>query len=439
MFQAIGVDGLDDLLAGIPAAFRLTDTLKIAGEGSEQEVRAALESLAAKNTPTGGLDSFLGAGSYRHHIPSIVPHILSRSEFYSSYTPYQAEISQGTLQAIFEYQTLICQLTGMEVANASLYDGASALAEAVLMARRISSRPRVLVSSTIHPEYRQVVETYVRNLDLELVELPWSDDGGFDREGLLARLDERTACVLLQTPNYFGVVEDLAGTGEAAHARGALFVTVNTEPVALGLLKPPGDFGADIAVGEGQSLGIPMSFGGPSLGLMATRMKYVRKMPGRLVGETVDTGGRRGFVLTLATREQHIRREKATSNICTNQGLCALAAAVTLCTLGREGLRELAELNLKKATQAKALLCEVDGVTARFSGPSFNEFVLETPMDADRLLEQLRARSILGGVAMGRDYPGLEKCLLVTVTECVTAEAVSRLADALGEILEELL
>lgn len=437
MFQTIGVDGFDDLLTSIPEEFRLAGPLRIAGEGSEQEVRAALESLAAKNTPAGRLDSFLGAGSYRHHIPSVVPHILSRSEFYSAYTPYQAEISQGTLQAVFEYQTLICQLTEMEVANASLYDGASALAEAILMARRINGRPKVLLSGSIHPEYRKVVATYVRHLDLDLVEIPWGEDGGIDHEWLLDSLDGRTTCVVVQTPNYFGIVEDLDGIGEAAHDQGALFVAVNTEAVALGLLKPPGAFGADIVVGEGQSFGIPMSFGGPCLGVMATRMKYVRKMPGRLVGETVDNAGRRGFVLTLATREPHIRREKATSNICTNQGLCALAAAITLCTLGRGGLRELAELNLNMAGHAKALLCEVPGVEARFSGPTFNEFVLETPIDTDRLLERLREKSILGGVAMGRDYPGLDKCLLVTVTECVTTEAVSRFAGALGEIVGE--
>ena len=400
---------------------------------SEAELLRELGRLAGRNATAETHSSFLGGGAYNHFIPAVVDHLISRSEFYTAYTPYQPEISQGTLQAIFEFQTLVCQLTGMDVANASMYDGASACAEGVLMAARATRRKKVVLSSALHPEYRSTVATYCRNLHLELVEAPFGADGRTEAQALEGLLDKETAAVVAGYPNFFGVIEDVASLAEAAHGAGARMVVVAQEPVALGLLKAPGELGADIVVGEGQSFGIPLSYGGPYLGFFAGRQKDVRSMPGRLVGETKDVEGRRGFVLTLATREQHIRREKATSNICSNQGLCALMATVFLSLLGKNGIRELASQNLAKAEYAKARIAEVPGFSLPFSGPSFNEFVVEAEEGADVALARLEHRGILGGIPLARFYGDMPGRFLVCVTEQNTREEIDALAKALPQ------
>ncbi|PLX75144.1 MAG: aminomethyl-transferring glycine dehydrogenase, partial [Desulfuromonas sp.] len=348
-----------------------------------------------------------------------------------AYTPYQPEISQGTLQAIFEYQTLICQLTGMDVSNASMYDGASACAEAVLMAARATRKKRVLLAASLHPEYRQTVETYCRYLGMELVDLPYAADGRADSAALASLLDDKTAAVVVGYPNFFGVVEELSSLAEAAHDKGALLVTAVAEPIALGLLKSPGEAGADIVVGEGQSFGMPVSFGGPGVGFFASRQKTVRSMPGRLVGATTDSEGKNGFVLTLATREQHIRREKATSNICSNQGMCALMANMYLCLLGKKGIREVAEQNLAKAEYAKQAITALPGFSIPFAGPTFNEFVVTCDGDLNGLLQKLEDDKILAGVAMHRFFGDMVDSFLVCVTEQHRKEDIDRLVDAL--------
>lgn len=354
MLLAIRARCVDDLFRTIPEELRLKKPLNLPTGLSEQELVAEMKKLGAKNSTVDDHISFMGAGAYNHYIPSIVNHTLLRSEFYTSYTPYQPEISQGTLQAIFEYQTLICQLTGMDVANASMYEGSSATAEAVLMAGRINNRKKVVISSALHPEYREVVSTYLKTQQVRVGEIMHCTEAGMTLpEAVEKHIDEETSCLVIQHPNFFGSLEDLKALGELAHKNGAVFIVVITEPVSLGLLKSPGELGADILVGEGQSLGNSLSFGGPYLGFFATREKYMRQMPGRLVGKTTDKGGNRGFILTLSTREQHIRREKATSNICTNEGLCALAATVYMCILGKKGMMELARLNLSKAEYLK--------------------------------------------------------------------------------------
>ncbi|MDH3686572.1 MAG: aminomethyl-transferring glycine dehydrogenase subunit GcvPA, partial [Myxococcales bacterium] len=354
MLEAIGVSDVDALFRCIPEKLRLGRALALPQAASEQEVLAELEALAANNAHSDSFDWFLGAGTYSHFVPSAVDALISRAEFYTAYTPYQPEISQGTLQAIFEWQTMITGLTGLDVANASMYDGASATAEAALMAMRVTRRTGVVVASGLHPHYRQVLDTYLAGLGAEVHTLPRTEGGGSADPAALIGND--TACVIVQQPSFLGTVEDLATLAEAAHARGALFVVAVTEALSLALLRAPGDLGADLVCGEAQSFGVPPAFGGPHLGFLAARTKHVRQLPGRLVGETVDTRGKRGFVLTLSTREQHIRRERATSNICTNQGLCLMMATVYLALLGRRGLRELAELNFSRAEYAKRKL-----------------------------------------------------------------------------------
>jgi glycine dehydrogenase subunit 1 len=361
--------------------------------------------------------------------------ITSRSEFATSYTPYQPEVSQGTLQALFEYQTLICQLTGMEIANAGVYDGASAAAEAVLMSRRIQpmSRRRVLMSRALHPHYRAVIATYLRNLeDMQLEEIPFDASGSTDVAALTGKLDSQSMCVIVGYPNFFGIIEDLAPIQSACVANATQLITVTPEPLALALLKPPGVWGADIAVGEGQSLGVPMTLGGPGYGFFAARKKFVRSLPGRLVGETVDTEGRRGFVLTLATREQHIRREKATSNICTSQTLCTLASTVFMSLLGKNGLRRLAEVNVFRAHHAQDLLVSQARLKPCFSGPFFNEFVLRAK-NLKGILQRCAAARIVPGVPLGQWYPELEDGLLVCVTEMNEREEIERLVSAIGD------
>jgi len=382
------------------------------------------------------MSGFIGAGAYYHFIPAVVSHLVSRSEFSTAYTPYQPEISQGTLQAIFEYQTLMCQLTGMEVSNASMYDGASSLAEAVLMAHRITKRRKVLLSQAVHPEYRRVIQTYIDPDQQEIILVPYQKkEGRTDEKVLLELLKEDVSAVVIQSPNFFGVIEDLQRIGEKIHDYGGLMIVGFSEAVAYGILQPPGATGADIVAGEGQSLGIPVSYGGPYLGIFATLETFVRNMPGRLVGETIDLEGKRGFVLTLATREQHIRRERATSNICTNEGLCALMATVFLSCFGKEGLKELAMMNLSKSEYAKKVISRVHGCKLNFTAPTFNEFVLRVEKEPEEVLEKLRKERILGGLALEKFYPELDHHLLVTVTEMNRKEEIDRWGEALEKAL----
>jgi glycine dehydrogenase subunit 1 len=427
MLTATGVDRVEELFETIPESVRLKAPLNIPEAASETEILNYFSSLGAKNFSNDQWESFLGAGVYNHFIPTIIDSVISRAEFYTCYTPYQPELSQGTLQAIFEFQTLICQLTGMEVANASLYDGSSALAEAVLMALRLTKRSKLLVPESLHPEYRRVLGTYVANLNTEFQDLPLVETGRLDLDHLKESLDEDCAAVIVQSPNFFGVIEEIREITRLCQEAGALSIVVVTEAISLGLLKPPGDLGADIVVGEGQSLGIPVGFGGPNLGFFATQDRYKRQMPGRLAGQTLDSQGRRGFVLTLATREQHIRREKATSNICTNQGLCALICAVFLSTLGKQGIRELAEHNLKKAFHLRKLL----GDSLEFSGNTFNEMVVRCGEDPTEINRRLLDDGIVGGLPLGRYFPDRADQMLVCVTEQNNPQKIQRLAQVL--------
>lgn len=432
MLDAIGVGSVEDLFVEVPASIRLTRPLSLPKLLSEGELLREMEKLASQNATIPRYSSFLGGGAYNHFIPAVVDHLVSRSEFYTAYTPYQPEISQGTLQAVFEYQSLICQLTGMDAANASMYDGASACAEGVLMAARATRRRKVLLSRALHPEFRTTVETYCRYLGMELVPIPFDGAGRTDAAELEKLLDKETAAVVAGYPNFFGVVEDLASIASAAHDCGAYLLAAVQEPVALGLLKSPGELGADIVVGEGQSFGIPLSFGGPYLGFFAARQKGLRSMPGRLVGETLDLNGHRGFVLTLATREQHIRREKATSNICSNEGLCALMAAIYLSLMGKQGIREVAVQNLSKAEYAKKRIADLPGFSLPFSAPTFNEFVVEAKEGAAKVLDRLETRGILGGIPMDRFFGEMSKRFLVCATEQNTREEIDALTEALA-------
>ena len=415
MLRKVGLNSLDALFSTIPEECRRTADLNLPEPLSEWELNAHMDALAGSMAVSPQYKIFLGSGSYDHYIPEAVKHLLSRSEVYTAYTPYQPEISQGTLQAIYEYQTLITRLLGMEVANASLYDGASGLAEALLMAIRTTRRNKVAISRLIHPLYRRVVQTYFAPTGCEVVELPYLPNGRTDLAGL-DNLDD-LAAVAVQSPNFFGCIEDLKNIGEKVHAdEKTLFVTCFTEPLAYGMLKSPGSCGADIACGEGQSLGIPRSFGGPGLGVFATKHKYVRNMPGRLIGQTTDKNGKRGFVLTLATREQHIRREKATSNICSNQGLCATAATMYMAFVGGTGFRELAALNHDKAHYLKSELQKA-GFTISFDSPTFNEFVVEFPAGFEATYDRLLEKKIVAGLPLVPYFPELANHYLFCVTE----------------------
>jgi glycine dehydrogenase subunit 1 len=431
MLAAVGAGNIDELFADIPPEIRCRE-LNIPLGLCEQDVRARLASLAERNSTD--LVGFLGGGFYDHFIPAALEALVSRSEFYTAYTPYQPEISQGTLQAIYEYQSAICRLTEMEVANASLYDGGTAVYEAIMMALRITRRKHILVYETVSPIYRKMVRSYTGNLGIALVEMP-SRGGLPDRKALADQIDADTAAVIVQNPNFFGCIDDLTDLAELCHARGCLLI-VSCYPISLGLLKTPGRMGADIVVGEGQSLGMPVSFGGPYLGFMATREQYVRKMPGRIVGRAVDAQGRQGFVMTLQAREQHIRREKATSNICTNEGLCALTALIYLSLLGKQGLADVARVCAEKADYARQRLLTVPGVTMRFPNRwYFNEFVLNLPMTADKVIRGLFNRGIAAGFPLGRYFPEMNNCLLIAVTEKRTKEDIDYLAHALEVIL----
>jgi glycine dehydrogenase subunit 1 len=433
MLAAIGAKSIDELFETIPEKYRLRDALKLPGPYSEAEVIQYFKDRAGENSL--GYTSFLGAGVYQHLRSVITDTILLRGEFLTSYTPYQAEISQGTLQAIFEFQTLMCQLTGQEVANASMYDGSTATTEAVLMAERLTGRSRVLVARSVHPEYREVLKTYAKNSGLRVEEIGYTKSGTVDAAAIKAALEDDVAAVVVQTPNFFGVLETLPGIAEVAHGAGALLVVAISEGVSLGAVKPPSE--ADIVAMEAQSFGLPPSYGGPFAGVIASRDKFVRQMPGRLAGQTTDSEGKRGFVLTLATREQHIRREKATSNICTNQALCALAATVHLTLLGKEGLREMAEQNVAKAQFAMAELEKIPGVRRAFEGPVFNEFTLQFPRSVRMINGDLLREKITGPLALGTAYPELTKHGLVCVTETTPRAEIERFAAALKNILSK--
>ena len=430
MLRATGHNSIEELFAQVPAELRLRGRLNLPGPLSEPELLDFFRQAASLSSRD--FVSFLGAGAYSHYRPVAIDMLLSRGEFFTAYTPYQPEIAQGTLQAMFEFQTLITQLTGMDVANASLWDGSTATTEAALMALRVTRREQVVLARTVHPEYRQVLETYVKQQGIEMREVPWSASGQIDLAQLEAAVTAHTGAVLVQSPNFFGALERTREIAAIAHRSGALLVVSISEPLSLAIVKPPSD--ADIVCGEAQSFGVPVAFGGPYVGFLATREQFVRQMPGRLVGQAQDTEGRRGFVLTLATREQHIRREKATSNICTNQSLCALAATIYLSLLGKQGLKALAEHNLAKAHYAAQQLRAVPGAAIPFSAPRFNEFVVKTPGNADEFLGELRKEKIVGGFGLERFYPELRNHLLVCATETVPKTAMDCMAKTLARV-----
>jgi glycine dehydrogenase subunit 1 len=427
MQASIGITSIDELFADIPQKFRLKQIPDIPDALSEQETIAVMSGIASKNK----LPQFTltGAGSYHHFIPAVVGHIVGRAEFYTAYTPYQAEISQGILQAIYEYQTMIAHLTGTEIANASMYDGATAMAEAAVLCAKMSNRTKIIVAHSVHPEHRQVLRTYSWANSYTVVEIPHTSSGQIDLNTLQNELDDKVAAVLVQSPNFFGVIDDVAPIVEAAHKKGALLVAGFTDGTSLGILQPAGAAGADFVVGEGQSFGNPLNYGGPYLGIFAAREKFMRRIPGRLVGATMDKNGRRGFVLTLQTREQHIRREKATSNICSNEALCALAAGVYLAALGKN-LKRLAELNINKTQYLKNKLLGLAGWKEVFSAPVYNEFVLSCP-DPKKVNEKLKKEGIIGGYELQKDYPELENTLLLCATEMVSKEDIDRVITIL--------
>ena len=430
MLGVIGASSINELFKDIPESLR-PKSFDIPSGKSEFEITQALRKLSSKNATN--LINFVGAGFYDHIIPAAVDAIVSRSEFYTAYTPYQPECSQGWLQAIYEYQTIICELTGLDVSNASLYDGGTALYEAAMMAIRLTGRNKIIMDSGINLIYRTMLYTYTSNLSVEFVEIPVVH-GQSSREELFKHLDDKTAAVIMQNPNFFGAVDDHSDVIEKVHKFGALAIA-SVYPVSLGMLKSPGEMGFDIATGEGQSLGIPLSFGGPYLGFMSVKKELVRQMPGRIVGATLDSEGKRGFVLTLQTREQHIRREKATSNICSNEALCALRAAVFVSLLGKDGLRELAEHNYRKAEFAKGVLSKIPGVEVKRSSPTFNEFTVLLPKPADEIVCQMVDKGFACGFPLGRFYKGMDNYLLVAVTEKRTKEEIMLFASSLGALL----
>ncbi|KQM13868.1 aminomethyl-transferring glycine dehydrogenase subunit GcvPA [Novosphingobium sp. Leaf2] len=438
MLETIGVAGVDDLFVDVPAAARLSGPIEgLPPHASEMAVERHMTALAAKNLSAGSVPFFLGAGAYRHHVPASVDHLIQRGEFLTAYTPYQPEIAQGTLQVLFEFQTQVARLFGTDIANASMYDGSTACWEAILMAARITRRGRTVLSGGLHPHYGEVVRTMAKFTQDDIVSLAPELVADPDDAAVITQIDADTSSVVVQYPDVLGRIPDLAAIADAAHAKGALLVVVVTEPVALGMIEAPGVLGADIVVGEGQSLGVGLQFGGPYLGLFGCREKFVRQMPGRLCGQTVDAAGKRGFVLTLSTREQHIRREKATSNICTNSGLCALAFSIHLTLLGGEGVARLAGLNHEKAQMTFDRLARIPGVSL-LNAAYFNEATVLLPRDAREVVRDLADRGILGGVSLGRLFPvadGLHNGLLVAVTETTTDDDIEAFAVALEAIL----
>jgi glycine dehydrogenase subunit 1 len=426
MLSEIGVPSIDSLFAPIPKEFRLQRDLKIPAQMSENEILDYFRARAAENGT--GFSLFLGAGAYNHYRPVVIDSLISRGEWFTSYTPYQPEIAQGTLQSIFEFQTMICELTGMEVANASMYDGSTGAAEAVMMAVRLTGRSKSVLARSVHPEYREVVRTYAQHQGMPLAEVNFTDNGRVDLAALDAAIDSDTACVLIQSPNFFGTIEDVAAVADVAHKKGALLVVSIAEALSLGIVRPPAE--ADIISMETQSFGVPLSYGGPYAGVIATKEKFVRQIPGRLVGETKDTEGRRGFVLTLSTREQHIRREKATSNICTNQALIALMVNIYMTVYGREGLKDLAKQNLAKATYARQQFAK-NGKVLFDGAPRFNEFVVQTTESSTVLSHKLAAKKIIGGFPINRFYPELGNAAVWCCTELNSKEQID---TAAGEV-----
>jgi len=438
MLGVIGADTVDDLFVDVPAEARLSGPIEgLPAHASEMAVERHMSALAAKNLSAGTAPFFIGAGAYRHHVPASVDHLIQRGEFLTAYTPYQPEIAQGTLQVLFEFQTQVARLFGTDIANASMYDGSTACWEAILMASRITRKDRAVLSSGLHPHYAEVVRTMAKFTEDDIVSLKAQLVAEADDAAVIAAIDDKTSCVVVQYPDVMGRIPDLAAIADAAHAKGALLIAVVTEPVALGMIEAPGALGADIVVGEGQSIGVGLQFGGPYLGLFGCREKFVRQMPGRLCGQTVDAEGKRGFVLTLSTREQHIRREKATSNICTNSGLCALAFSIHLTLLGGEGLAQLAAVNHDKAQAMIERLAKVPGVKV-LNDAYFNEATLVLPRDAREVVRELADRKVLGGVSLGRLFPeesDLHNGLLVTATETVTDEDIETFARELEGVL----
>lgn len=433
MLKQIGVESFEGLIQCIPDSVRLKEELKFPPPLSELQLTKLLTELSAQNKDTSQIKSFLGGGAYDHFIPAVVDHIISRSEYYTAYTPYQAEVSQGTLQTIYEFQSLICELTGMDVANASMYDGATAVAEAALLAHAETQRNEILVAGSLNPSYKEVLFTYCSSLKLK-VKTPPSKDGLIDLELVKKNISEKVACVIVQSPNFFGVIENIEEIEAKAHSVGALLVLV-CDPISLGILKTPGGYNADVAVGEGQAMGNNLSFGGAYLGYFACKRNLIRRMPGRIVGVTTDTQGRRGFVLTLQTREQHIRREKATSNICTNQALCALASCVYLSLLGKSGIRKVAELCLQKSHYALNEITKIEGFKKRFDSPFFKEFVVETPIPPKRIIRSLIKRNLFAGIDLAQFDRKLKNCLLLCVTEKRTKEEIDYLVDELRKLV----
>jgi glycine dehydrogenase subunit 1 len=433
MLSVIGVTSVEELFAPIPSELR-AKTFNIPAGMSEFETYDRMQAIAGDNSQ--GITNFIGGGFYDHIIPAVVDHLSGRAEFYTAYTPYQPECSQGTLQALFEYQTAICRLTGLDVSNASLYDGGTACAEAAMMSLRITGRNKIVVDGCVSPFSRQVLKTYLFNQDVEVVEIV-PLDGLLNRAELDRVLDDSVAAVLVQNPNFFGCIEDFTALADQVHSVGALLIG-SVYPISLGILRSPGEMGIDIAVGDGQSLGNPLSFGGPSFGFIAAKKSYIRNMPGRIIGETVDRNGKRGYVLTLQAREQHIKRHKATSNICSNQGLYALRGLIFLSSIGKGGLADMARLNRDKAEYAKAQLTRIPGVTVLQSSVTFNEFTLLLPKNADGVVAGLFEQGIAAGVPLGQYYKGLENCLVVTVTEKRTKKEIDRLAEALKTELDDV-
>ena len=435
MLDVIGATDMEDLFKSIPKEIRFSGTLDIPSALSEQEIQKYFRELAESNKYS-KMTSFLGAGLYHHFTPSHVDQLLLRSEIYTAYTPYQPEISQGTLQTIFEFQTMICMLTGMDVANASMYDGATAAAEALLMFDRIARKKnKVVISGAIHPQYIEVCDTYLNHLGVDITMLPVDENGRTDYEKAKEIIDENTAGVLIQSPNFLGVIEDVEKLSALAHEKGAMIAVSVTEALSMALVKSPGELGADVVCGDAQSFGVPVSYGGPSIGFFATNQKFVRNMPGRLVGKTTDDQDNEGFVLTLATREQHIRRAKATSNICTNQGLIMTLVTIYLASMGKVGLRKLAALNLNKAAYLRSRLTAIAGVELAYDTPSFNEFTIRLPKAADEVLEGLKEKGIVGGLALGRYNEGWKNNLLVCATELNSKEQIDDFAAALEGLI----
>ncbi|MEY8302967.1 aminomethyl-transferring glycine dehydrogenase subunit GcvPA [Anaerosalibacter bizertensis] len=434
MLESIGVNSIEGLFNDIPEEVKLNRELNLNKSMSEIEVKKYLTNLATQNKTINDLTCFLGAGAYDHYIPSIVDHIISKSEFYTSYTPYQAEISQGTLQYIFEYQTLISNLTGMDVSNASLYDGGSALGEASIMASNITRKDEIIVSKTVHPDSRRVLETYAHVQGLKLIEID-ELDGTTNLQQLEEKINENTAAVIVQSPNFFGIIEDIEAVEGITHSVKKTMLVVSVDPISLGILKSPGELGADIVVGEGQSLGIPLSYGGPYLGFIATKKKHMRKLPGRIVGQSTDVDGKRAFVLTLQAREQHIRRDKATSNICTNQGLNVLASVVYMVTLGKKGLREVATQSITKAHYAYDKITATGKYKPLFDKPFFKEFAITSNVSGEKINDELLKENILGGFILENSYPQYENGVLYCVTEKRTKKEIDTLASVLEGII----